>query len=396
PTFALLWPRVRGLWNQWVRATRAQRLTSTLFLLFGLGFWVGIFALMLWLVDAFYTVEVFGPILAQKLLQLLLVSIFGLLCFSNIVTALSTFYLSDDLELIRSLPVDRAHFHLARKLDTLAQSSWMIIAFGLPVFVAYGVTYGAGWIYYGLLVLLLPAFVWIPGAVGVAMASVLVTVFPARRVREALVVLGVFVLVGVFVLIRVVRPERLVDAQSFESVAAYVAELQAPVPLLVPSRWLSDVLLAALQGRPIPWVEAALLLTGALAVGGIARWITAWLYDQGHARAQEARQARLAKSPLLDGLLDRLTRILPDQARAVVIKDVKTFVRDPGQWSQLFLLASIVAIALLSVAALPLDSFRGPWLGTFRNALAFLVLGLVGFVMAAVAARFQFTAVSGE
>ena len=49
-------------------------------------------------------------------------------------------------------------------------------------------------------------------------ASVLVMVFPARRVREALVLLGVVVLVGVFVLIRLVRPERLVDAQSFESV----------------------------------------------------------------------------------------------------------------------------------------------------------------------------------
>ncbi len=35
-------------------------------------------------------------------------------------------------------------------------------------------------------------------------------------------------------------------------------------------------------------------------------------------------------------------------------------------------------------------------MGTFRNVLAFLVLGMAGYVMAAVAARFQFSAVSTE
>ena len=80
----------------------------------------------------------------------------------------------------------------------------------------------------------------------------------------------------------------------------------------------------------------------------------------------------------------------------IVIKDAKSFIRDPGQWSQLLLVGSIVVISLVSVAALPVDVVRGPWMGTFRNVLAFGVLGLVGFVMAALAARFQFSAVSME
>jgi len=91
-----------------------------------------------------------------------------------------------------------------------------------------------------------------------------------------------------------------------------------------------------------------------------------------------------------------VTRPLSQQQAAIVIKDAKTFIRDPGQWSQLLLVGSIVVISLVSVAALPVDVVRGPWMGTFRNVLAFGVLGLVGFVMAALAARFQFTAVSME
>jgi ABC-2 type transport system permease protein len=392
----LLAPRLRGLRNQWVRGSRGERLSWALFFGVGLVFWVLVFVLLGWLVLAFSQVEVFGPILARKLLELLLVGLFGALCFSNVVTALSTFYLSDDLELLLSLPVSRAEFHLARSAETLAQSSWMVLVFGLPVFAAYGYAYDAGLLYFGLVALVLPAFVLLPNALGIGVATLLVSVFPARRLREALVFAALVGLVVVFIVMRFARPERLLNASSFDSLAAYVAELQAPVPLLLPPRWASDVLLASLMGRPIPWIELGLLCSGAIAMAGLSRWLTAALYDGGRGRAQEARVARLVRAGWLDRLLAALTSPLPPIARAVVRKDVKTFFRDPAQWSQLFLVASIVVIALASVWALPVDAFRGPWLGAFRSALAFMVLGLVGFVMAAIAVRFQFTAVAIE
>ncbi len=392
----LLSPRVRGLINRWKRAEGSMRVVSVLFVLFGLAFWVGLYALMIWLIGAFHEVEVFGPILTRKLMELLLMGMFGLLCFSNTVTALSTYYLSDDLELLLSLPVPRWQFHLARFVDTLAQSSWMIVVFGLPVFIAYGLTYESGPIYYALLAVVLPCFVVMPASVGVVVASLLVTLFPARRLRELMVFAGVLALVFVVVMVRSLRPEQLVDASNFDSLAAYVAELQAPVPLLFPPRWASDVLLSALQGRPVDPITWGLLLSGAFAAVGVGRWITTALYDTGRTRSQEARQARLAKAGWLDRLLHFSTRPLAPAQRAIVIKDVKTFFRDPGQWSQLLLVGSIVVISLVSVAALPVDVVRGPWMGTFRNVLAFAVLGLVGFVMAALAARFLFTAVSME
>ena len=118
----LLMPRVQGLHNRWKRAEGSMRVVSVLFVLFGLAFWVGLYALMIWLIGSFYEVEVFGPILTRKLMELLLLGMFGLLCFSNTVTALSTYYLSDDLELLLSLPVPRSQFHLARFLLEMAQT----------------------------------------------------------------------------------------------------------------------------------------------------------------------------------------------------------------------------------------------------------------------------------
>ena len=392
----LLWPRTQGLRNRFTRSSRAEKLTAGFFVCFGLLFWLGISALLAYFIQEFYAIEIVGPIVLRKLMELLLMSLFALLCFSNVVTALSTFYLSDDLELLLSLPISRVTLFISRLTETMAQSSWMALAFGLPVLAAYGITYEAGPLYYGMVLLILPTFLLIPAALGVSVATMLVTIFPARRIREALAIVGVLFLVVIFVTLRMLRPERLADAESFESVAAYVAEIQTPVPILTPPRWASEILMATLLDRPTPTLELAMLLTGAIGLFGISRWLTTWLHDTGRSRAQEARNARLAKAGWLDVVLNIWTRPLSAEARAIVIKDVKTFFRDPAQWTQVFLVASIVAIAIVSVASLPLDVFRGPWMATWVNSLTFLMLALVGLVMAALAARFQFSAVSTE
>ena len=393
----LLHPRLLGQANRWTRASKGERLTIALFAVLGVAFWLGIFGLFGWLVGAFHEVEVFGPILSRRLLEILLLGLFALLCFSNVVTALSTFYLSDDLELVLSLPIARSSFHYSRLIDTILQSSWMLAFFGLPIFAAYGYAYGAGWAYAGAVAAVLPGFVLMPAALGLTVASLLVRIFPARRVREAMALMGILMLVAAFITLRVIRPERLADAESFESVAAYVADLQAPVPLLAPPRWASEVMLTALMDRPFAWLELGLMVAGGIAATGVARWITDAIYDEGRARAQEARAARLARAGWLDALLGVFTAPLPPVARAIVVKDIKVFIRDPSQWSQVFLVGSIVVITIASVWALPMDMFsRGPWAPFWRNFFAFGAHSLVGFIMAAVAARFQFTAVSTE
>ena len=211
-----------------------------------------------------------------------------------------------------------------------------------------------------------------------------------------MVFVGIIALIGVVVLLRMLRPERLMDASNFESLAAYAAELQAPVPMLFPPRWAVDILEATLRGRPLPWIELGLLTTGGLAAMAVARWVTATVYDEGRSRAQTARSARLARAGWLDVALDLWTRPLSPVARAIVVKDVKAFVRDPSQWSQVFLVGAIVVIAVVSAAAMPVDFMRGPYGAYMRESLAFGSLALVGFIMASVATRFQFTATSLE
>jgi ABC-2 type transport system permease protein len=71
-------------------------------------------------------------------------------------------------------------------------------------------------------------------------------------------------------------------------------------------------------------------------------------------------------------------------------KDALLFRRDPAQWTQLLMLAALAAVYLISVHNLPLDS---PFI---KNLISFLNIGLAGFVLASVALRFVFPAVSLE
>ncbi|MED5371265.1 MAG: hypothetical protein VX899_09640 [Myxococcota bacterium] len=392
----LLAPRGTGLLNRWRKASRQEKVGYAVFGGFALLFWAFLFGGLIVVVDQFYQVEVFGPLITRKLLELLVLALFGMLCFSNVVTSLSSFYLSEDLELLLSLPVSPRVFFNTRLLDTLAQSSWMMGMFGLPVFLAFGFAASAGWAYYASLLVVVPAFLLIPSSLGAIVASLLVTGVSARRAREALAVVGVLFLVAVFMLLRLMQPERLMNAQDFESIAAYVATLQNPMPLLFPPRWAASVLGASMQGRPYPWMELGLLLAGAVGFGGVSRWITTWLFPDGWTRAQEANRARLSRNTLFDRFLQAITRPLSRPMAAVIVKDAKSFVRDPSQWSQIFLLASLIAIYLFSVQALPIDVVGAGYMQDAKNALAYLNLGMAGFVMAAIAVRFQYAQISGE
>ncbi len=88
-------------------------------------------------------------------------------------------------------------------------------------------------------------------------------------------------------------------------------------------------------------------------------------------------------------------RFLPGPVRAFTTKEIKAFLRDQTQWSQIFLVVALIVIYLYNFSVLPLEqsSIRTAYL---QNVLSFLNIALAAFVLAAVSARFVFPAVSQE
>src|SRR4051794_1405667 len=132
----------------------------------GLLFWVFIYTVLYKLLVYFRGVPDLGPFLAGKLLGIILVGFFSILLLSNVITALSSFFLARDLDLLVAAPVDWLTLYGAKLLETAVNSSWMVVLMAVPMFAAFGVAYHGGPLFPFLVIagfvplLILPGGVW--------------------------------------------------------------------------------------------------------------------------------------------------------------------------------------------------------------------------------------------
>ncbi|MFO7784941.1 MAG: putative ABC transporter permease subunit [Thermodesulfobacteriota bacterium] len=393
----LLSPRVKGALNGIrLSESRARKRTWILGLL-GIAFWFALFLLSARVLRYFQSVELVGDILAYHLLSMVLLTFFSLLVFSHVITSLSNLYLSKDLELCHATPASLEELFLSRVFYTIVDSSWMVIVFGLPVMMAYAYVYAPGPGFYFTLAHTGLATVLIAGGIGVLLTMILVNIFPAHRTRDILMLLVILLVVGLYMLFRFLRPERLVDPDAFFSAVQYMGALKAPDSPYLPTRWVAEVLWHHLGGGPAVGYgfHLALLWSTAAALLVIDVWAAGGIYFNGFSRAREGKRRRPGGGLFLN-LLGRLfARPLGPDLRAVVDKDIRTFFRDNSQWSQLILLGALVVVYLYNFSVLPLE--RSPIrLEFLQNQIAFLNLGLAGFVLSAISVRFIFPAVSAE
>ncbi|MBW2142882.1 MAG: hypothetical protein JRG75_00600 [Deltaproteobacteria bacterium] len=390
-------PRFVGLRNQLVRPENGKRKRLILMGGLGLAFCGVIFLLSCRVLIYFQSAEVIGDILSRLLLSMVLLTFFSLLIFSHIIGALSNLFLSKDLELYHSTPAPLEEIFLSRVFYTFIDSSWMLIIFGFPIFMAYGYVYRPGPGFYFTLLHMNLAMGIIAAGIGVLMTMVLVYVFPAQRTKDVIMLLSVLMLVGLYLMFRFLRPERLVDPDAFFTISQYLSAMEAPYSPYLPTQWITETLWGSLAGSTgnSHLFEVALIWTTAAAILVINVWVAHFVYFEGFSKSQEAKKRNMGGGRLLDIFVRCFTRPFGDDLAAVMAKDVRTFFRDNTQWSQLLLLSALVVVYVYNFSVLPLD-MSPVRLSFLQNGLAFLNMGLAGFVLSAVSARFVFTAVSSE
>ncbi|HTM24815.1 MAG TPA: hypothetical protein VL225_06460 [Vicinamibacterales bacterium] len=384
-----------SFWSSRNRVRRRERGDSTRAGFFGLiaaAVCGAIFGAAYWLTAQLADYAEFGDYLLRLGLSWLFLTFLSFLAFSGIVTALSTFFLAEDLRLLLAAPVAARRLFHARFVRTVAQSSWMVVVFIVPALAGVGLAHCAPPSYYAVSVAAVAPFVVIPVAIGTAVTLLLVNIFPARRARDILMLMGLLFAGGLVVLLRMIQPEQLLKVESLPDVTDFFATLQSPATPLLPSFWASEAVFAALQGRFDALHTAALWTTALGLVVLVAAASERWHFA-GFSKAQEARKIRFTSLRAVE----RFARMLPlsSVTRHLLVKDLKIFLRDVSQWSQLLLLIALVLVYLYNFRVLDLD--RIPYLsGVVKDVYAFVNLAMAGLVMSTVCARFVFPAVSAE
>ncbi len=392
PFTYLLRPHLFSARNRARRRERGDFPRGLLFGGVGIVVCAALFTGAAWLTGQLADYAELGDYLLRLGLSWLFLTFLSFLAFSGVVTALSTFFLADDLRLLFAAPIAVRRLFHARFFRTVVQASWMVVIFLAPVLMGVGYARCAGpWFYLTALLTVIP-FSVIPVAVGTAATLVLVNVFPARRARDLLMLMGLLFAASLVIVLRFIRPEQLLKVESLPDLTDFFATLQSPITPLLPSFWAGETLFASLAGGRDLLHFGALWTTAAAAVVGLRAASERW-YFAGYSRSQEASKARFNKLRLLDRLAGALP--LSPVRRQLLIKDLKIFLRDVSQWSQLLLLLALVLVYLYNFRVL--DLAHVPYMSGFiKNIYAFVNLGMAGFVMATVAVRFVFPAVSAE
>jgi ABC-2 type transport system permease protein len=375
-----------------LRSDRGRAFKLVVLGLVGVLFWALLFAMIWRMLLYFRNTQGIGDLLAGKLLGVALLTFLGILLLSNVITSLSTFFLSKDLEMLMASPTDNLRIYGARLVETTINSSWMVGLLAVPLFLAYGFAYRADVLFYALVLIVMLPFLVLPAVVGSAVTLILVNVFPARRTRDLLALIGLFAAAGIVAVFRFLRPERLMRPEEFRDLVDFMAVLRTPQSVWFPNEWAADTLMSYLNGYfdPFPFF---LLLSTAAGLFVLGAWLHLRYYRSGFSRAQEGatRKEYRSRSHWVEGVLSPLSV----RARVLVAKEVRVFFRDSTQWSQLILLGVLVVVYVYNIKVLPL--YTGEQISFFLiNVVSFLNLGLAGFVVAAIAARFVFPAMSLE
>jgi ABC-2 type transport system permease protein len=246
------------------------------------------------------------------------------LLFSSVSWALSTFYLSRDLDMLLVTPVPIRSVFLARFAEGLA-GSWLgiFVLLGAPL-IGYGLGLGYGALFVIAVVIVLLLLPLLPTSLGTLLTMLLVRVVPAQRLREIVAVVGG--LFGAFVWLGTQFLGGTFSDRAGDVETGNVLRFDLP---FLPTSWGARTLIAAGTGNGSALLGyGALYLLATLGVFAVCVVLAERLYATGWATMTAATGGRVRRgrdrAPLLRG-----------PAGAILRKDIRTLPRDLQQVSQL-------------------------------------------------------------
>ena len=316
-----------------------------------------------------------------------------MLLFSNAIITYTSLFKSRETAFLSALPVRAESIFLYRLGESVAFSSWAFVFLATPLTAAYGRYCGLSWTFNLPVLGFYLGFLFIPAAIGSLVAMIVTVTVP--RSRKGLVLAAAFLIVAgiVYVGFRIVRlpggfnQDLRIASEVFDSIRF------SENPLL-PSAWLTKGVLHLRDGR----LDRALFFLGVIAANAVfltalAHTAAVRLMRRGWFVSQDlpSRKRRGARAGV-DALIDRLLFFMNRRIRQIVIKDAKTFVRDPVQWSQFLIFFGLLGLyfsSLRSFAYEDRDVF-------FRNLIGQMNLLATALTLATFSSRFIFPQLSLE
>lgn len=373
------------------RLAQEQSVFKVLFiLLFAGGLLLGLWALFL---QGFRFLDMLGGVglmLVSRLFSLFFLGLGVMLVISSVITAYTSTLGSDETAYLMLKPLTFGEITVYKLLQSAFYASWAFFFAIIPFIGAYArheqLPPGfAFWtLFYSIPLVLLCA------GVGMIVCLAVARWFPRSIVfrHVLLVVLAVSLWWFLHGLTRTAR----VQSDTTIVLSRLIPGLRVASNPLWPTWWVSEGILCVTRhqwGRGLMlWLA---LVTTTILVGMIAEWLgTAVFYDSW--QRVRASGSRTVRRRTLLGFVEPLLRWIPSDVRAMIMKDVRIFLRDPAQWSQSLIFFGLLGLYFLNLRNLRYHMMPPEW----RNLISFLNVFSVSSVLCSFGARFVFPQLSLE
>jgi ABC-2 type transport system permease protein len=284
--------------------------------------------------------------IVEALFDLLFFTLGTMLVFSTGIILYASLFTSPEARFLLCSPARADHIFATKFSAAVAFSSWGFVVLGVPIFVGYGIISDVPWYFYALLPMFLFGYVLLPGSVSAAGCLLLVRYMPRNR-KQFLTLLGLalFALVG-FWCYRVLMGFSKSVASSGREIDDLIGQFDVMRNGAAPSHWMTRGVMAAARGDfagallPLALVWSNGLLFFVIAAG-IARRVYRTAFDRLSAFG---RGKKVYGTNRLDRLMNALVFYLDKPTRVLVVKDFRTFRRDPTQWVVLAIFAVLMLI----------------------------------------------------
>jgi len=389
---AFRWLRWRLTRNTVHSLMAGSRLRLSMILACSCVFWAGLFGLFLGGFEFIGLSDELFHSIFEYLFSMFFLSISVMLFFSTGIITYTALFHSREGAFLLTTPASTDRIFAHKFAEAVVISSWGFFLLGSPLMAAYGLTIKAPAAFYAMFLVYLVMFVLIAGSLGAIVAIMVANIFPKRH--KAVLALGVISTLALVVglAVRLWRtPGDTLTSDWLGNVQNRLAFCQHP---LWPSRWMSAGLLASARGD---WSRSGyylMVLSAHAALAYLAAAAVARdLYFRGYSRVQGGRSNRRRLGlHALDQLLHRVFFFLPRPIRLLLLKDLRTFRRDPAQWSQFLIFFGLLAFYFLNIPRMGYGVQSPSW----RNLVSFLNLSVTALILSTFTSRFIFPLLSLE
>lgn len=388
--------RLRGLtiWRSIRGRLTVARWQIWMALLSSLVMWSGLLLLFYWGFRFLFQMDWFSGYLIQLLFGLFFSALWVMLIFSTSILVYSALFNATDARTMLIGPIPADDIFAYKFHEAILFSCWGFLMLGSPMIITYGVAISAPWTFYPLSAAFLVGFCLLSGSLGALLCMVVISVCPRNRKQASLLLIVVLVVVAgsnAYTAWRQVTQ----GTMSRNALIHFLEQAQLTTLPVLPPHWMSQGIQAAT--RPDNYTRPIMFLMLVVSHALLSYLVATAVYRLGYRRAYDAIQSHAqhrarSRRSLAYVSIAHLLKFLTPGVRALVIKDIKTFARDPIQFLQLLILTGLLCLYIITLGSSQTYSQNPFW----KNIVGLLNLLVMALFLNVFTSRFVFPLLSLE